>query len=425
MSKLAFFRQSGWMVIATTLSGVLFAFVHKLAKRPETGMSADDYTLFVALLGVLSQMTIPAIGLQLTMVKLAVEAEETGGRAKLAGAARSLLLGTFAFWAACALGVFVCQDSIVANYRIANTWALWGTVLLGLTSLWSPVFFGILQGRQNFLWIGLVAILNSGARFGFLGLVVLVAAATAAHGIFAAVVGMVIALMFGAWHVRDAFAGPAEKFDWVAWLKRVVPMTLGYGAATFMLTEDLVLVRRYFQGSTESELYSIAGTLGRAVFYFLAPMTTVMFPKIAQSAARSDDSSVLMQALGVTLLMGVGAALCLTVIPQVPVLILYGKAQLPATSLIPTFAWCLLPLPIANVLVNNLLARERYGVVPWLAGIAAAYYFALSRVARVSAEQTPQRFENILYTIGAFGLLLLGVCLLYTWQDMKRLKRTA
>lgn len=423
MSKFAFFRQSGWMVIATTLSGVLFAFVHKLAKRPDTGMSADEYTLFVALLGVLSQMTIPAVGLQLTMVKLAVEADATNSRARLAGAARALLTGTFGLWALCTLVVFFFRESITANYRIANSLALWGTALLGLASLWSPVFFGILQGRQNFLWIGLVAILNSGARFGFLGLVVLLGVATAAHGVLAAVIGMVVALAIGAWQVREVFSGTAEKFEWTPWLRRVIPMTLGYGAATFMLTEDLVLVRRYFIESGQSEPYSIAGTLGRAVFYFLAPMTTVMFPKIAQSAARSEESSVLMQALGITTLMGVGAALCLTIMPQVPVLVLYGQGQLPATALVPTFAWCLLPLPIANVLVNNLLARERYGVVPWLVGIAVAYYFALSSVARASAELQPARFENILYTIGGFGLLLLTVCLLYTWQDMKRLKR--
>ncbi len=420
MSKLAFFRQSGWMVIATGVSGALFALVHTLAKRPEIGMSADDYTLFGALLSILAQMTIPAVGLQLTMVKLAVEAEESGGRNALAGATRSLLAGTFAFWAVCALAVFIFQESILTNYRISNPWTLWATVLLGLASLWSPIFFGVLQGRQNFLWLGLVSIFNSGARVGFLALAVLLWGATVTHGIVAALIGMAVALAFGGWQVRDAFIGKAEPFKWIPWLKRVIPMTLGYGAATFMLTEDPIIVRRYFLESSQTEPYIMAGTLARVVFFFLAPLTTVMFPKIARSAASSEKTSVLMQALGVTALMGVGTALCLTIIPQVPMFLLYGQSQSPALELIPIYAWCLLPLPLANVLVNNLLARERYGVVPWLAALAAAYYFALSHVAKTSAEQSPQRFDTILYTLGGFGILLLGVCLIYAWQDIRR-----
>lgn len=424
MSKLAFFRQSGWMLIATGVSGGLFALVHTLAKRPGVGMSADDYTLFGALLSILAQMTIPAVGLQLTMVKLSVEADESGSRTALAGATRSLLAGTFAFWAVCALAVFIFQDSILANYRISNPWTLWATVLLGLTSLWSPIFFGVLQGRQNFLWLGLVSIFNSGARVGFLALAVLLWGATVTHGIVAALIGMAVALLIGGWQVRDAFVGKADSFKWIPWLKRVIPMTLGYGAATFLLTEDPIIVRRYFLESSQTEPYVMAGTLGRVVFFFLAPLTTVMFPKIARSAANSEKVSVLLQALGITALMGVGTALCLTIIPQVPMMLIYGQSQSPAIQLIPLYAWCLLPLPLANVLVNNLLARERYGVVPWLAALAVAYYYVLSHVAKTSAAQSPQRFDTVLYTLGGFGILLLGVCLIYTWQDIRRAKPT-
>jgi O-antigen/teichoic acid export membrane protein len=128
---------------------------------------------------------------------------------------------------------------------------------------------------------------------------------------------------------------------------------------------------------------------------------------------------VLAQALGATAFMGVGAALCCTFLAELPFRIGYKPEYAPAAKLLPLFAWCMLPLPLANVLVNNLLARERYGVVPWLAGIALAYHFALNHVAQLQ----PQRFENIIWTLGGFGLLLLCVCLIYTWQDMKRLKR--
>ena len=181
----------------------------------------------------------------------------------------------------------------------------------------------------------------------------------------------------------------------------------------------MIVVQRFFPSATENGLYGAAGTIGRAVFFFLAPMTTVMFPKIAQSAARSEKSNVLFQALGATALMGVGAAICCTFLAELPFRLGYKAEYLPAARLVPVFAWCMLPLPLANVLVNNLLARERYGIVPWLAGIAITYYFALTHVAQIQ----PQRFEHIIHTLGGFGTLLLVVCLIYTWYDMRRLNR--
>ena len=44
--------------------------------------------------------------------------------------------------------------------------------------------------------------------------------------------------------------------------------------------------------------------------------------------------------------------------------------------MVPWFAWCLVPLSLANVLINNVLARERYAAVPWLVAVAIGYGIA-------------------------------------------------
>jgi len=418
MSKLAFFRQSGWMVIATTAGGALMWLVHYVTNR---SMPEAEYGVFTTLLQVLNIMTIPAIGLQLTFVQQSATAEDEAARARLAGTARALLKGTFLLWLAGVAAVWLFQRQILADYKIAYPGALWALVALGLTSLWSPVFMGILQGRQNFLWLGSASILNGATRFGTAILFVALLSMNSTGAMLAAVLGMVVAMAIAASQIRDVFTGPSTRFDWAAWLKRATPVTLGYGAATLVLAMDMIVVQKFFPDGKENGIYGAAGTIGRAVFFFLAPMTTVMFPKVAQSAARSENSSVLMQAMGATAFMGVGAALCCTFLAELPFRIGYKPEYAPAAKLLPLFAWCMLPLPLANVLVNNLLARERYGVVPWLVAIAAAYYFALNHVAQIQ----PQRFENIIWTLGGFGLLLLLVCLVYTWQDFRRLKAGA
>ena len=55
--------------------------------------------------------------------------------------------------------------------------------------------------------------------------------------------------------------------------------------------------------------YAAAGMIGRALVFLTAPMTQVMFPKVAQSAARSEKSNAALLALGATALIGAGAAL--------------------------------------------------------------------------------------------------------------------
>lgn len=406
------------MLFATTFGGALMWLVHYVTNH---WMPESEYGVFTTLLQVLNIMTIPAVGLQLTFVQQAVVAQETGQHAKLAGAARALLKGTFLFWVAGVLLVLVFQEKILADYKITRPLALWATVLFGLAALWSPVFLGILQGRQNFFWFGLASMLNGATRLGGAVILVVLLKGESAGAMVAAVLGMVVSLTIGAWQLRNVITGPVEKFLWRPWLKRALPVTIGYGAVTYILALDMIVVQRFFPSATENGLYGAAGTIGRAVFFFLAPMTTVMFPKIAQSAVRSEKSSVLFQALGATALLGVGAAICCTFLAELPFRLGYKAEYLPAAKLVPLFAWCMLPLPLANVLVNNLLARERYGIVPWLTGIAVAYYFALAH----GAQLKPQRFENVIYTLGTFGLLLLVVCLIYTWRDMKRLKTLA
>jgi hypothetical protein len=41
--------------------------------------------------------------------------------------------------------------------------------------------------------------------------------------------------------------------------------------------------------------------------------------------------------------------------------------------------WAMLPLTLANVLVNNLLARRDFRAVPWFVVIAIAYALEMNR----------------------------------------------
>jgi O-antigen/teichoic acid export membrane protein len=216
---------------------------------------------------------------------------------------------------------------------------------------------------------------------------------------------LVAAFGLGVWQTHRLWRGEAAPFVWGPWLKKVLPLTLGAGATTFMFSWDMIVVQRFL---TDTGIYSAAGMIGRALLFLVAPMTTVMFPKIVRSAARSEKTDVLAQALGATALLAGGAALFCTFFGKWPVLLVQGPAYARAGDLVPWFTWCMLPLTVSNVLVNNLLARRRYAAVPWLVGVAAAYGAALW-LPWFHATQL-----RVIQTLGMFALLFLGVCLWFS-----------
>jgi O-antigen/teichoic acid export membrane protein len=404
--RLDFFRQSAWMVMSTTLGGVFFTAVHKLAKN----MPKDEYGVFCALLQVLTLMTIPATALQMTMVRKSVAAME-GRREELTGALRALGVGAVVLWSVVALLVLSFQQRLMANYAITNAAALWITLGVGLASLISPLLLGTLQGQQNFLWLGGASMSNAIGRFIAVAVIVGKFGGQAAGAMLGALVGMLVAIGLAGWHVREWWRGPGTPFAWWAWVKQVAPLTIGLGSVIVMVAADMLAVQQFFPES-ETGYYGAVGTIGRALYFFTAPMALVLFPKIVRSSMRSEKSTVLAQAVGATACLGMLAALACTLLPELPLRILYDPSYLKLAPLVPQFAWCMLPVTVSAVLINDLLARERFGVVYWLAAIAVGYWVTLQR--------RHESFEQVIHTLGLFGSLMLVGSLAFAWWNRKK-----
>src|SRR5678815_2476964 len=91
-----------------------------------------------------------------------------------------------------------------------------------------------------------------------------------------------------------------------------------------MFTQDVLVVQQYYD-SAAANAYAAPRVVGRVLFFLVAPMTLVMFPKIARSAATAEKTDVLAQAVGATALIGGGAALACTLFPELMLRILSPK----------------------------------------------------------------------------------------------------
>ena len=76
-----FFRQSGWLMIATMVGGGLMFAVHTIAQR----MPKAEYGVFFTLLQIVTLMGIPAVGLQSVFAQQAAEALKPDQERELAG----------------------------------------------------------------------------------------------------------------------------------------------------------------------------------------------------------------------------------------------------------------------------------------------------------------------------------------------------
>lgn len=404
--------------MASTGSGLIMYLVHPVATGRITGhgMPESEYGVFTTLLQVGTMMTIPAGGLQPVIAQQQSRAITDEQHREVASEFRAVMQAMFFIWLVFAVLTGIFWKEAVAGLKIQNPMALVMTLLIGLASLWSPLVQGLLQGRQNFLWLGWITIFNGIGRLAFVCLIVLVFQGWAAGAMGAVLAGMVALIVIGLWQARDIWSIKSTRVHWGDWLSRVIPLTLAVGAGNYMLSSDMIFTQHYFPAD-KTGYYAAAGMIGRALVFLTQPLVMVMFPKLARASATGEKSNALALTLGTTVFFCGCAALGATILPWLPMRVMYPPAYLVAAPLVPWFAWCFLPLTVSQVMINSLMARARFLAVPFLVAVAAGYGFALSYVGRHygNAADTFLGFRHMIQTIGVFNLLMFAVCALFTW----------
>jgi O-antigen/teichoic acid export membrane protein len=282
------------------------------------------------------------------------------------------------------------------------------TLLLVLGYLWLPLALGLLQGAQNFLWLGGSMLLNGLGRIGLAALLVLAFHGQAASIVAGAVIGVAVAFGVGMWQTRALWTGPGEPFEWRGLLRQIIPLLLGFGATLFLFSADTVFVKFWFPEQTA--FYGSAGTLSRGLIWLVGPLAAVMFPKVVHSTARAEKTNLLTVTLGATALLAAGGVAGLWLLgPWVVRLVYTPEYVTPTTAILLWYAAAMVPLALANVLVNHLLAKSDFRVVPWLVGLALAYGLALTQF-----HASP---VQVLQVLGGACVVLFAFCAWFTWGN--------
>ncbi len=404
--RVSFFRDSGWLMIANVAGGILMWAVHLLAKS----IGPAEYGVFLALLAL--ALFVPTMPLQMVLAQQTASALACGRERQLSGIARLILYLTTALWLIAAVVIAVLHRDLLVAWKMKDATGLWITLPAVLLACWLPLFWGVLQGQQNFLWLGWSMITSGVGRLSVAVIAVVALGAMAAGMMTGVLIGLFAAGVIAFWKARSIWLGPSEPFDWGALLRQIVPLMVGFMAFQFLFTADTLFAKAYFSEKTVG-FYGAAGTMARALMWLVGPLVAVMFPGIVHSVAKAEKTNLLGMVLLVTAALSIAGAIGLSVLGPWIIRFVYDKEFVAkACSYLPWYAGAMVPLTLANVLVNNLLARNSFKLVPALCVLAAGYGVALTQF-----HKTP---VMLLQTLGVCNLLLLLACAWYTWRDTLR-----
>jgi O-antigen/teichoic acid export membrane protein len=327
---------------------------------------------------------------------------------ELAGMIRLVWAGTFAIWLVVVGVVLLQQDNILNLLQIKDPLGLWLMVFSCLFAAWMPVFCGVLQGQQNFLWFGWSMLLNGVGRLGVAAVAVFAVGGYAAGMISGLLFGLMVGTAIGVWQTTAIWRTPTAPFDWRNLLAQVLPLMLGFGAFQFLFLADTMFVKSNFTG-TETDAYVGAGTLSRALMWLVGPLAAVMFPRIVHSTAKSEKTNLMSAVLLGTFILSVCGVLGLWLVGPFAVRMIYPPTYADQTiALLLWYALAMVPLALANVLLNNLLARGAFRVVPVLVVLVLGYVFALSR--------WHDSLLTVVKVLGGFNFLLLAASAWFTYR---------
>lgn len=423
-SRGAFFRQSAWLGASTLVSGALMTVVHTAASK----LPAAEYSAFGSMLRVFLLLGMPTAGVQIVFARQAAAAITPQDDQSLARTARQVLLAITCFWLLMLVGTIAFKESITNGFQLGSSAPLWPTLGMTLTWLILPVFRGLLQGKQNFAILGWVGLLDAAGRFGSITAAVSMGYRTAADALYCAWFGQGLSLIAAWWGTREIWRTAGGPVRWNRWISQVMPLTLTASGLIVLANFDYPFLTWMIPLERKEEFslgqyYFPASMIGFALTQMTVPLAMVMFPKISRSAAAGQKSNVLLQALAATAGLGAFGALLVTWLPGLPLRIVFALSpdKWAAAPLVPWLVWAMMAYALANVLVNNLIARARWEIVPWVVAVAVGYVVVFRVLSPWLLGHSPMMaFRWAAAIVGGANVTLLLIAILLT----KRIQAT-
>jgi O-antigen/teichoic acid export membrane protein len=362
-------------------------------------LGPTHYGVMGALLGIISLLTVPLGAVQIAVTQAVVDKE-------VAGQSFSMVSVTWrSFLAGC-----VAMVALAGCAPVIDQFLHIGTPLpIFLVAVWIPLatVSAVLQGAligeyrfrpvafASFVGIGLIRLvlgdLMVSAGFGVSGAV----AAT----IFAQAFTM-FSLLFSARHEllghRHASVVRTKMRDTIL----SVAALAGY---TTLIGIDTFLAQHFFAPSLAGK-YAAVAVAAHIAFFIPAALVTVAFPQLADGKGVSESSRrIFRQTLRASVVLGVLAAVVMTVLPTLTIRILFGTKFASAASILGQLSFASVAVGLLILFVYLHLARRSIlALTPWIGVVLAVVLISVF-------HQSSESVALIMLIVSVVTMVIAGV----------------
>jgi len=378
-----FFRHSATVFLLSIAGGGLNLVCRIVVGRMLTG---EQYGEMETALQVGAYLMMPLSTLSLLLIRQIAEAEGLNDRARLQAAVWTVGKWIFLYSAASAAVLLFVGPLLRDWFRYNSLWPFAATGSLSLSGAGLVVGAALLQGTRKFWRNGLMGLAGPLVRiFVSWGLIGMGFGATGAIGAlaFSNVVMGTVGLLLG-WKLLFPWR-PSAILPQGAFVRSLVPLTLIFWLGGLVGGVDLFFVKRMFDPWLAGD-YARVSAVVRQVMMLNGFLAVTLFPWVAaEKAGGRGTGHLLLRALGIALLMALGAAMAFTIVPRLILGLFYGEVTPVMMRWTPRLAWVLVPGSLIPLLLQYVMARAEYGILKTI-GPAVAFYVLLLAVFRQSVE---------------------------------------
>jgi hypothetical protein len=336
-----------------------------------------EYGVLSAMINLVLALQMPMVAVQTTVAHFAAHmiAENRGGDLRRLAARWALRTG--AAGAALFLLALAFSGPLSGFFHLASRAPLLWAAAGAVPALVLPVFVGLLQGSQRFVWMSL-----AWEGWGLLRLALALAlislfGATATAGLAAQSCALAVGLCVALWGTARMFSGGGTSSGP---RERTGPYFLlavgSLGAFSVLTYADTALVKHFFAEPRLYGPYARASQLARMVFYLTLPVAAAMFPKaVSRTGRRAGHGALLLRAVALAgLVAGAGVVAVFLSGP-----LLYGvlfKEPHPSAAdleLMRTLVAAMAALSMAGLLLYFELAQNSFAAAGVVAACAAVF----------------------------------------------------
>ncbi len=353
-----------YLVAFAGISVASFVF-HVLVSRL---LGPTHYGVMGALLGIISLLTVPLGAVQLAVTQAVVDKEVSGEAFSVARVT----------WRAFLVGAGAMVALALTTPLIDRFLHIGSPIPVLLVAVWIPlatvsaVLHGALIGEYRFRPVAFASFVGIGLVRLALGDVMVSAGYGVAGAVAATIFAQAFTMLSVMFSARVELRAPRHSAAVRPAMRDTVLSVAALAGYTALIGIDTFLAQHFFS-SAQAGKYAAVAVAAHIAFFIPAALVTVAFPHLADGRGVDATSRrVFRQTLRVSVVLGVLAALVMTLLPELTIRILFGAKYAGAATILGQLAFASVAVGLLILFVYLHLARRSIlALTPWI-GVTAA-----------------------------------------------------